>query len=86
MKIENENTFKSHLQKGINLFLGAGFSVEANGTFEDKPKAMPVGDGLRKEILKTFGRDENSRMLLPQLCQIISKTQRDAQTIYSGRI
>ena len=78
MKIDNENTFKSHLQKGINLFLGAGFSVEANGTFEDKPKAMPVGDGLRKELLKTFGRDENSRMLLPQLCQIISKTQRDA--------
>lgn len=78
MKIENENTFKSHLQKGINLFLGAGFSVEAKGTFEDKSKAMPVGDGLRKEILKTFGRDENSRMLLPQLCQIISTTQRDA--------
>jgi hypothetical protein len=77
MKIDNEDTFKSHLQKGINLFLGAGFSVEAKGTFEDKPTAMPVGDGLRKEILKTFSRDENSRMLLPQLCQIISKTQRD---------
>lgn len=82
MKIENENTFNSCLQKGINLFLGAGFSVEANGTFEDKPKAMPVGDGLKKEILKTFGRDENSRMLLPQLCQIISKTQRDALNVF----
>ena len=78
MKIANENTFKSHLQKGINLFLGAGFSVEAKGTYEGKPKAMPVGDGLRKEILKTFGRDENSRILLPQLYQIISATQRDA--------
>lgn len=78
MNIENENSFKNHLQKGINLFLGAGFSVEANGIFEGKPKAMPVGDGLRKEILKTFDRDENSRMQLPQLCQIISKTQRDA--------
>lgn len=78
MKIENENSFKSYLQKGINLFLGAGFSVEANGTYEDKPKAMPVGDGLRKEILKSFDRDENSQMFLPQLCQIISKTQRDA--------
>lgn len=78
MKIENENSFKSHLQKGINLFLGAGFSVEASGIFQGKPKAMPIGDDLRKEILKTFSRDENSRMLLPQLCQIISKTQRDA--------
>jgi len=80
MNIENENTFKNHLQKGINLFLGAGFSVEAKGTFEDKPKTMPVGDGLRREILKEFGRDESSQMSLAQLCQIISKTQRDALT------
>lgn len=78
MKIENENTFKDCLQKGINLFLGAGFSVEADGTFEDKPKAMPVGDVLRREILREFGRNENSRMDLSQLCQIISKTKRDA--------
>ena len=78
MKIENENTFQGHLQKGINLFLGAGFSVEANGTFDGKPKAMPVGDSLRKEILKQFGRDPNSQMSLPQLCQVISKTQRSA--------
>jgi SIR2-like domain len=78
VKIENENTFNSHLQKGINLFLGAGFSVEANGTFEGKPKAMPVGDTLRKEILKEFGRDPNSHMSLPQICQVIAKTQRNA--------
>ncbi|MGJ0491192.1 SIR2 family protein [Methylobacter sp.] len=78
MKIENENTFKNCLQKGINLFLGAGFSVEAKGIFEEKPKAMPVGDGLRKEILKEFGRDEKSPLSLSQLCQIISKTRRDA--------
>lgn len=78
MKIENENTFKSHLQSGINLFLGAGFSVEANGTLDGKPKPMPVGDGLRREILKEFNRDPNSQMSLPQLCQVISKTQRTA--------
>lgn len=78
MKIENEDTFKLHLRSGINLFLGAGFSVEAKGIYEDRPKAMPVGDALRKEILKTFGRDENSKILLPQLCQIISKTQKTA--------
>tara|TARA_R110001583_G_scaffold124563_1_gene275960 strand:- start:1261 stop:3618 length:2358 start_codon:yes stop_codon:yes gene_type:complete len=76
MKIENENIFKSSLNNGINLFLGSGFSVEAKGTFEGMEKAMPVGDGLRKEILKTFGRNPNSQMTLPQLCQIISKTSR----------
>ena len=78
MKIENENTFKTSLQKGMNLFLGAGFSVHAKGTFESKPKAMPVGDALRKEILKEFNRDVNSQIALPQLCQIISKTQRNS--------
>jgi len=78
VKIENENTFKTSLQKGMNLFLGAGFSVQAIGTFEGKPKPMPAGDGLRKEILKEFNRDPNSLMPLPQLCQIISKTQRNS--------
>lgn len=78
MNIENENTFKACLHKGINLFVGAGFSVEAKGSYEGKEKPLPVGDSLRKEILKTFKRDENSRMTLAQVCQVISKTQKDA--------
>lgn len=85
MKIENKHSFNKHLQNGINLFLGAGFSVEAEGTVEDKPRGLPVGDGLRKEILKQFGRDENSQMSLPQLCHIISKTQRDALSDFLRR-
>lgn len=78
MKIENENTFRECLKKGVNFFFGSGFSVLAEGIFEGNPKAMPVGDGLRKEILKAFKRDENSQMTLAQLCQVISRTQRDA--------
>jgi hypothetical protein len=78
MKIENENTLIKCLQNGVNLFLGAGFSVNSDGTFEGKPKAMPAGDALRKEILKEFGRDPGSQMSLAQLCQVITKTQRDA--------
>lgn len=78
MKIENENTFKACLQEGINLFVGAGFSVEAMGTFAGQPKAMPVGDTLRKELLQHFKRDPNSALSLPQLCQVLSSTQREA--------
>jgi len=78
MRIENENTFKNCLQQGINLFVGSGFSVDAMGTFADKPKAMPTGDNLRKELLKHFKRDESSTLSLSQLCQVISSTQRDA--------
>ena len=68
MKIENENSFRSHLQKGINLFVGAGFSVNSRGMLDGIPKSMPVGDMLRKEILKAFGRNENTKMPLSQLC------------------
>lgn len=78
MRIENENTFKACLLQGINLFVGAGFSVEATGTFAGQPKAMPVGDTLRKELLQHFKRDPNSTLLLPQLCQVIASTQKDA--------
>ncbi|WP_378081747.1 SIR2 family protein [Aeromonas bestiarum] len=78
MKIENENTFRKCLQDGINLFLGAGFSIEAKGLFESKPKPLPIGDGLRQEILRVFERDPESKLTLPQLCQVISKSQREA--------
>lgn len=77
MYIENEDTFKACLQSGINLFLGSGFSVEAKGIFDNEQKFLPAGDELRIEILKHFARDPNSKMSLAQLCQIISKTQRD---------
>jgi len=76
VRIENENTFKQALASGINLFLGAGFSVKAEGTFKDKPKPMPVGDGLRQEILEKFGRSSSSSLSLSQLCQIIVRTQK----------
>ncbi len=77
MRIENENSFTECLNSGINLFLGAGFSVESKGYFKDDLKSMPSGDALRKELLKYFDRDENSPMLLPQLCQILGSTKRE---------
>ena len=39
---------------------------------------MPVGDTLRTELLQYFQRDPNSSLPLPQLCQVISSTQREA--------
>jgi len=78
VNIENENLFKDSLSNGINLFLGSGFSVLATGTFEGDLATLPVGDGLRREMLKAFHRDEKSQMSLAQLCQVISTTQREA--------
>ncbi|HDR2471497.1 TPA: SIR2 family protein [Enterobacter soli] len=77
MQIQDEALFKHHLYNGINLFTGSGFSVLANGIFNDAPKTMPIGDGLRKELLIHFERDPNSVLSLSQLCQILISTKKD---------
>lgn len=58
----------------MNLFLGAGFSVSASSM----GKFLPVGDGLKNELMDHFNRPKPSALSLPQLCQIIASTQRDA--------
>ncbi|WP_158014352.1 P-loop NTPase [Thauera phenolivorans] len=73
-QIQNEELFRHALAEGVNFFLGAGFSVAA----ESCGKALPVGDGLKNELLDHFQRPKPSALTLPQLCQIISSTQRDA--------
>jgi tetratricopeptide (TPR) repeat protein len=73
-QIQNEHLFRHSLAEGINLFLGAGFSVAAKSC----GKTLPVGDGLRIELLDHFQRPKPSALTLPQLCQIIASTQRDA--------
>ncbi|MFZ3088587.1 MAG: SIR2 family protein [Methylotenera sp.] len=73
MKIQNEALFKHSLLTGINLFLGAGFSLEASSM----GKPLPVGDNLKLELLTHFNRDKSSQLNLAQLCQIISSTQKD---------
>ena len=76
MKIQNESLFKHSLSNGINLFLGAGFSIGA----QSQGKSLPVGDGLKTELLDHFKRPKPSTLNLAQLCQILSRTQRDALT------
>src|SRR5690606_11476298 len=73
-QIQNEDLFRHALTSGVNFFLGAGFSVAAKSL----GKTLPVGDGLRSELLDHFRRPKPYSLTLPQLCQIISSTQRDA--------
>ncbi len=77
MKIENRYTFERHLKSGINMFLGAGFSVEALGLYKGKATKMPTGDSLRKELIDHFKYDPNSKYTLAQLCQILSSTKKE---------
>jgi hypothetical protein len=73
-QIQNDQLFRHALGEGMNFFLGAGFSVSA----KSGGKTLPVGDGLKTELLDHFQRQKPSGLTLPQLCQIISSTQREA--------
>lgn len=73
MEIESKNTFERVLREGINVFTGAGFSVLAS---DQNGKTLPIGDGLRKEILKEFPGSPPI-LQLPQLCTLISKSRRE---------
>lgn len=73
MRIENEHSFRAALGSSINLFLGAGFSILAEG----KSGQLPVGGALATELRAEFGVDPTSAMGLPQLSTVISAAQYD---------
>lgn len=66
MIIPKEHSFKRALQEGINLFLGAGFSLGANDSSENP---LPLGEELAVELNKEF----NTSIDLPlaRLCTIL---------------
>ena len=47
IKIENEHSLKEAFRSGVNLFVGAGFSVEAKNKKGDK---LPLGKNLALEL------------------------------------
>ena len=47
--VDNENLFKEILEKGINLFLGEGFSL-----LPYKGESLPTSDELCEEVRKKF--------------------------------
>lgn len=72
-----ENLFKDALAHGINLFCGAGFSVEAVDHANTK---LPVGDGLLAELKELFPMVQTYSNL-SRACTKITKT--DKQTFYA---
>lgn len=71
--IDNEHLFRQAITDGVNLFVGAGFSLlakDANG------KSLPLGDTLNRELHAYFGK--NNTLPLPQLCTILEKSNKEA--------
>lgn len=53
IKIENEHSLKEAFRSGVNLFVGAGFSVEAKNKKGDK---LPLGKNLALELCEKFDK------------------------------
>ena len=69
IEIENQNSLEHAFHQGINLFIGAGFSILA----KDKTgKALPLGNKLADELAEYFGKPKYYQ--LPQLCSILTST------------
>ena len=74
MEIEKEKILQKHIfEKGVNLFLGAGFSSDAYN--RDKEK-LPLGENLKKILIDEFNLDQFESLSLSQLSGFIKKTQR----------
>lgn len=73
MEVESKSTFERCLREGINIFTGAGFSVLAK---DKQGRPLPIGDGLRSELLEQFPSAPKA-LQLPQLCTFISRSKKD---------
>ncbi len=67
-----EGSFKKALRDGINLFCGAGFSVESEDVDGLK---LPVGDGLLKELKDRFPSISNFSKL-SRACTKLTQTEK----------
>ena len=72
-EVELEATFQRALEDGINIFVGAGFSVLAKNALGQD---LPVGDRLRQLLLAEFNLAALSNLDLPQLCTVIESSGR----------
>lgn len=74
MEIENTASLRYALLSGINVFVGAGFSVLAH---DEDERAMPVGPELSDELRKRFALDGTAGLNLPQLYTLLARTHKD---------
>ena len=72
MQIENEHTFSKVVTTGINLFLGAGFSVLAKNTGGHQ---IPVGSALQGLLTQEFDLPEDPDFDLPKISSVLESTR-----------
>ena len=76
MRFDNEALFVSLVSNyGMNLYLGAGFSVYADNEAGEK---LPLGNENNKHLIDVFGLKTNREYTLSKSCQKIKKDNKDA--------
>ncbi len=78
MEIENRHSFLTALRNGVNLFLGAGFSILARNSAGSE---LPLGDALADELARHFSL-RLGKLKLSQVCTILESKQRAALREY----
>ena len=70
-RFDCKNTFLEALHNGINLFVGAGFSIHAKDILGNK---LPTGKQLLSELHEHVGAGLNN---LPKYCSVMEKKNRE---------
>lgn len=79
LKVAEAGLLGADLGRGLNLFLGAGFSTLASNTHGD---SLPVGDELKNLLVKEFKLDAYSSLDLASLYAVLLADRRDALRNY----
>lgn len=70
-RFDNEKLFINYVtQYGLNLYLGAGFSVYA---YNENSETLPLGNAINKRIIDTFDLNRNRKYTLSKTCQKVKK-------------
>lgn len=77
MNIELQETLEASLKDGVNIFLGAGFSIYSKDKNGEK---LPLGFELNKELIQEFSCPELSD--LTKICTIIDSFNSDGLRDY----
>lgn len=76
MKFQKEALFKQLVtNSGMNLYLGAGFSVYA---YNSEEKTLPLGKTINEQLIQLFSLDKSRNFSLSKTCQKIKKDNEDA--------
>jgi adenylate kinase len=79
LKVTEEGLLNADLAKGLNLFVGAGFSTLARNSLGD---ALPVGDKLKNLLVEKFQLEKYRTLDLAGLYAVLAADRRDALRDY----